>query len=367
MPATSVAGILCRGTKRGGVLPIISFTAVGDIWATVLATKQPSADFPTKPADEDELAVTAQAAIWQCTIANQERRDVAEIERQLATVLFGKLNKQITALFGTVERNIQVHRAGIMRKTGASTLVALLWLAERVDFATKPTVAIQYTDAATLDLIEAAGAGFRYLHMSRLSAVLTKALLPVLAACAVCFAQQPFDYTKPLSTEKASAELDGIKYKSLTEFLSPDPKSRIYQDHELDVYFTAYKAIGDVGESSCRQRDLPNHHERCFILLSIYRHPPAHSHGVAGVSDGDGGSSLASYWAISEAFQLMCEENTMRDLGSVVYREGRDNDVVDLWDGSWEDWGYGRPAEHMRAIDETDRLAVLARDKLCKG
>jgi hypothetical protein len=199
------------------------------------------------------------------------------------------------------------------------------------------------------------------------SAVLTETLLAALAACAACFAQQPFDYTKLMSIEKANAELDGIKYKSLSDFLSPDPESRIYRDQESEVYFTQVKALGDVGESSCRQRDLPNHHERCFVLLSIYHHSHAHSPAVAGVSDGDGAPSRASYWAISEAFQLMCEEDSIRDLGSVVYREGRDSDVVDLWDGSWEDWGYGRPAEHMHPIDETDRLAVLAREKLCKG
>lgn len=34
----------------------------------------------------------------------------------------------------------------------------------------------------------------------------------------------------------------------------------------------------------------------------------------------------------------MCEEDTIRDLGSVVYREGREQDADDLWDGSWEDW-----------------------------
>jgi hypothetical protein len=202
--------------------------------------------------------------------------------------------------------------------------------------------------------------------MSRLSAVLTEALVPALAACAVCFAQQPFDYTKPESIEKANAELDDIEFKSLMEFLRPDPKSRLHQDHESDVYFTQYTAIGDVGEPSCRQRDLPNHHERCFSLLSIYHHPHASS-SVAGVSDRHRAPSPAGYWAISEAFQLMCEEDTIRDLGSVVYREGRDEDADDLWDGSWEDWGYGRPAEHRRSIDETDRLAVLAREKLCKG
>lgn len=203
--------------------------------------------------------------------------------------------------------------------------------------------------------------------MSRLSAVLTEALVSMLAACAVCFAQQHFDHTKPQSTQEANAELDAIKYKSLTEFLRPDPKSRIKQDSESDVYFTEVNAIGDVGDSSCRQRDLPNHHERCFVLLKIYHHLHAPSPLVAGATDAERVPRPVGYWGIVEDFQIMCEEDSIREMGSVVYRESTDGDADDLWNGGWEDSGYGRPGERRHAIDETDRLAVLARERLCKG
>lgn len=199
-----------------------------------------------------------------------------------------------------------------------------------------------------------------------MSAVLTGTLVSLVAA-ADCFAQQHFDYTRPLSTEEANAELDASKYKSLTEFLKPSPERRIHQDSESDVYFSQYDAIGDVGASSCRQRELPNHHERCFVLLRIYHHLHVPSAVVAGTADGHGAERSVGYWGISEDFQIMCEENSIREMGSVVYRESTDGDGDNLWNGGWEDRGYGRPADHMRPIEDGDRLAVLAREKLCKG
>ena len=165
----------------------------------------------------------------------------------------------------------------------------------------------------------------------------------MLAAWGACFAQQSFDYMKPVNTEAANAELDAIKFKSLTEFLRPDPKSRIQQGTESDAYFKEYKAIGDVSESSRRQHDLPNHHERCFAPLTIYHHLHVPFSLVAGATDGHSAPSSASYWGISQIIS--------------------DGDADDLRNGGWEDWGYGVPAEHRHPIDETDRLEVLAREK----
>lgn len=203
--------------------------------------------------------------------------------------------------------------------------------------------------------------------MSRLSAALTEALLSMLAPFAVCFAQQHFDYTKPLNVGEARGELDTLKHESLMRLLMRDPQSRVYQDSESDVYFTRLNAIGEVGASYCRQRDLPNHHERCFNFLRIYHHSHAASPVTAGALDGRGAASPVDYWAISEGFQIMCEDSTIREMGSVVYRESSDGDGGNLWNGDWDDSSYGLPAARSRPIDTTDQLAVLAREKLCKG
>ena len=136
------------------------------------------------------------------------------------------------------------------------------------------------------------------------SAVFTEVLVSMLAAWGACFAQQPFDYMKPVNTEAANAELDAIKFKSLTEFLRPDPKSRIQQGTESDAYFKEYKAIGDVSESSRRQHDLPNHHERCFAPLTIYHHLHVPFSLVAGATDGHSAPSSASYWGYHRSFQM---------------------------------------------------------------
>jgi FixJ family two-component response regulator len=64
------------------------------------------------------------------------------VERRLATlttrerevldrIVTGRLNKQIAAELGTVEKTIKFHRAHIMQKMGARTIAELLSLAEQ--------------------------------------------------------------------------------------------------------------------------------------------------------------------------------------------------------------------------------------------
>jgi FixJ family two-component response regulator len=51
----------------------------------------------------------------------------------MALIVEGKLNKQVAALLGTVEKTVKSQRASVMRKTGASSFAALvrLWDAAR--------------------------------------------------------------------------------------------------------------------------------------------------------------------------------------------------------------------------------------------
>jgi DNA-binding CsgD family transcriptional regulator len=50
-------------------------------------------------------------------------------ERQvLGEVTAGRLNKQIAADLGTVEKTIKVHRGKVMRKLGARSVVELVWI-----------------------------------------------------------------------------------------------------------------------------------------------------------------------------------------------------------------------------------------------
>ena len=51
------------------------------------------------------------------------------------SVLKGRLNKQTAAELGTTERTVKVHRARVMQKLGARTVVELLQLVAQAEMA----------------------------------------------------------------------------------------------------------------------------------------------------------------------------------------------------------------------------------------
>jgi FixJ family two-component response regulator len=71
----------------------------------------------------------------------QERLDsLTPRERQvLEQVIRGRLNKQVAADLGTVEKTIKVHRARVMRKMGARSLAELVQLANSAGLLGRPT------------------------------------------------------------------------------------------------------------------------------------------------------------------------------------------------------------------------------------
>lgn len=130
-------------SERGSMLPIVFLTGRGDIPASVRAMKQGAADFLTKPVDGGQLIAAVTAGIARSREALRERDDRAELERRLATltprerevldqVITGRINKEIAAELGTVEKTIKVHRARVMEKMKAGSVAELVRLAERV-------------------------------------------------------------------------------------------------------------------------------------------------------------------------------------------------------------------------------------------
>jgi FixJ family two-component response regulator len=126
---------------QGSALPIVFLTGRGDIAASVRAMKLGAADFLTKPVDADELLAAVEAALER----NREQRALRAEKELVASRLAaltarerevfeliaqGRLNKQIAAECGTVEKTIKFHRANLMRKLGVRTLADLVRLAE---------------------------------------------------------------------------------------------------------------------------------------------------------------------------------------------------------------------------------------------
>jgi FixJ family two-component response regulator len=100
-------------------------------------------DFLTKPVNDKALLDAIARAEKEDSRVRQSRAEIATIEAKMATltprerevlthVIAGRLNKQIAADLGTVEKTIKVHRGRMMEKLGVRTVADLVRVAEKV-------------------------------------------------------------------------------------------------------------------------------------------------------------------------------------------------------------------------------------------
>jgi FixJ family two-component response regulator len=103
-------------------------------------------DFLIKPVKREVLLAAVARAEAQDNSARQARSERQSIddklgkltprEREVLTyVVGGRLNKQIAASLGTVEKTIKVHRGRMMSKLGIRSVADLVRLAERAGIA----------------------------------------------------------------------------------------------------------------------------------------------------------------------------------------------------------------------------------------
>jgi FixJ family two-component response regulator len=120
--------------------PIIFLTGNGDISKSVRAMKAGAVNFLTKPVDDHELLKAVEEALrvdsslramWSLRHSAFAKLDtLTPRERQVfEKVVAGRLNKQIAAELGIVEKTIKVHRSRMMRKMNATSVVDLVHLA----------------------------------------------------------------------------------------------------------------------------------------------------------------------------------------------------------------------------------------------
>jgi FixJ family two-component response regulator len=123
--------------------PVVFITGRGDIPTSVRAMKGGAVDFLTKPVNDTELLEAVRKAIEVDRLARTARLELDALRQCLATltqrerevlaqVVAGRLNKQIAADLGTVEKTIKVHRARIMAKMAVGSLADLVRIAERL-------------------------------------------------------------------------------------------------------------------------------------------------------------------------------------------------------------------------------------------
>jgi FixJ family two-component response regulator len=143
MPGMDGLDLQGRLAARGDDLPVVFVSGHGDVPSSVRAMKAGALDFLTKPFDESVLRAAIERALdWHGerrasragldalrarfeTLTPRER----EVSREVAE---GRLNKQIAERLGTSEKTIKVHRARVMEKLGARSVVELVRIVDRL-------------------------------------------------------------------------------------------------------------------------------------------------------------------------------------------------------------------------------------------
>ena len=141
---------LQRRLKAEGVrLPVVVMTGHADVQLAVQAMKDGAIDFIEKPFDDEALIAAVRTALKQGSVgegrqaeANATGAKLASLsgrERQvLDGLLAGHPNKTIAYDLQISARTVEVHRANVMKKMGASSLSELVRMVLRADGATGP-------------------------------------------------------------------------------------------------------------------------------------------------------------------------------------------------------------------------------------
>lgn len=136
MPGLDGLQLLRRLKETGSKAPVIVMTGHADVILAVEAMKAGAVDFIEKPFPDEKLLTAIEAAL-----ARRERTqpagNVAQIRERMASLsarerevldglLAGHPNKTIAFDLGLSPRTVEVHRANVMIKMGASSLSELV-------------------------------------------------------------------------------------------------------------------------------------------------------------------------------------------------------------------------------------------------
>ncbi|MGJ4887465.1 response regulator FixJ [Bradyrhizobium sp. HKCCYLR20261] len=142
MPGIDGIELLKRMKAAGSSFPILVMTGHGDVPLAVEAMKLGAVDFLEKPFEDERLVAMIETAIQQAAPAAKTEQVTQDIlgriaslsprERQVMDGLMAGLsNKLIAREYDISPRTIEVYRANVMTKMGASSLSELVRLAMR--------------------------------------------------------------------------------------------------------------------------------------------------------------------------------------------------------------------------------------------
>jgi len=148
MPGMDGSALHDELRRRGTQLPVIFLTGYGSIPTTVRALKNGAVNFLTKPVNGAELLACVKEALTQHAFVRRKddilklyslRLDtLTEREREIMTlVIEGFTSKEIAQRINISYRTVEIHRAHVMQKTGASNLLELAQIAAMSESAPK--------------------------------------------------------------------------------------------------------------------------------------------------------------------------------------------------------------------------------------
>jgi two-component system response regulator FixJ len=140
MPGIDGIEFLRQLRARGLKAPVIVMTGHADVALAVQAMKEGAADFIEKPFDDQVLIDAIRSALDHRSQPVAAHPQSAEIRKNLATLsererqvldglVSGLPNKTIAYDLGISPRTVEIHRANVMSKMGASSLSHLVRMA----------------------------------------------------------------------------------------------------------------------------------------------------------------------------------------------------------------------------------------------
>jgi FixJ family two-component response regulator len=130
--------------KKGVTTPVVLMTGHGDIQMSVRAMKAGAVDFLTKPFREQDMLDAVRVALERDASTRADRAQADDLlkrfasltsrEREvMASVVAGKMNKQIAYELGLSEITVKIHRGNAMRKMEARSLADLVKMAASLE------------------------------------------------------------------------------------------------------------------------------------------------------------------------------------------------------------------------------------------
>lgn len=149
MPEISGLELQEKLTRAGILLPVVFVSGHGTVPMSVRAMKAGATDFLQKPFDEQDLLDAVYRAIERCRRERVQRDEIRGIEEKIRAltpkehevflwVIAGLPNKNIADKLATAEKTVKVHRASIMKKTGAQSVADLVRMSDMAGIRPSP-------------------------------------------------------------------------------------------------------------------------------------------------------------------------------------------------------------------------------------